>query len=115
VRRISADVQVFDAVSAVRAEDGVLRAVVLPDGTELRRDVLFVAAPPTPRDAPFADLALERKDGGQLAIDEFGRTAIAGVYAAGDLVAAAPAVVQALATGQRAAMGVTRDLSSATR
>jgi thioredoxin reductase (NADPH) len=113
VRRISADVRVFDAVAAVRAEDGVMRAVVLPDGTEVRRDVLFVAAPPTPRDAAFADLELERKDGGQVAVDEFGRTAIDGVYAAGDLVATAPAVVQALATGQRAAVGVTRDLAGA--
>ncbi|HEV2786580.1 MAG TPA: hypothetical protein VGV67_09350 [Solirubrobacteraceae bacterium] len=43
-------------------------------------------------------------------IDTFGRTSAAGVYAAGDLVTVAPAVVQALATGQRAAVGVTRDL-----
>jgi thioredoxin reductase len=114
LRRLSADLKIFDAVSAVRAQDGALRAVVLPDGTEVARDVLFVAAPPTPRDAAFAHLALERKDGGQLAIDEFGRTAVTGVYAAGDLVATAPAVVQALATGQRAAVGVTRDLSSTT-
>jgi hypothetical protein len=35
------------------------------------------------------------------------------VYAAGDLVAEAPAVVQALATAQRAAVGVTRDLAVA--
>jgi thioredoxin reductase len=114
LQRLSADLQAFDAISAVRAEDGALRSVVLPDGTEVPRDVLFVAAPPTPRDAAFAHLALERKDGGQLAIDEFGRTASEGIYAAGDLVATAPAVVQALATGQRAAVGVTRDLSSAT-
>jgi thioredoxin reductase (NADPH) len=112
VRRLSADVEVFDAVSAVRAQDGALRAVVLPDGTEVARDVLFVAAPPSPRDAAFAQLDLERTGGGQLAADDFGRTALPGVYAAGDLVVTAPAVVQALATGQRAAVGVTRDLSS---
>jgi hypothetical protein len=34
---------------------------------------------------------------------------VAGVYAAGDLVVPAPAVVQALATAQRAAVAVTRD------
>ena len=44
-------------------------------------------------------------------MDEFGRTSAAGVYAAGDLVATAPSVAQALATGQRAAVGVTRDLA----
>ena len=114
LRRLTADLEVFDAVTAVRAEDGALRAVVLPDGSEVPRDVLFVAAPTTPRDAAFGHLALEREDGGRLAVDPFGRTSLPGIYAAGDLVAAAPAVVQALATGQRAAVGITRDLSSAT-
>jgi len=113
LRRLSADLEVFDAVAGVRAEDGALRAVVLPDGTEVPRDVLFVAAPPAPRDAAFAHLPLERREGpGLLAIDTFGRTSVAGIYAAGDLVAEAPAVVQALATGQRAAVGVTRDLAA---
>ena len=51
----------------MRSDGGILQAVVLPDGTEVPRDVLFVAAP--------------------------------------------PAVVQALATARRAAVGVTRDLS----
>jgi thioredoxin reductase len=111
LRRLSADLEVFDAVADVRAQDGALRAVVLPDGTEVERDVLFVAAPPTPRDGAFAHLPLERTGPGLLAVDEFGRTSVAGVYAAGDLVAQAPAVVQALATGQRAAVGITRDLT----
>jgi thioredoxin reductase len=110
LRRLSADLEVFDAVAALRAEDGVLRAVVLPDGTEVPRDVLFIAAPPSPRDAAFAHL-LERTGPDLLAIDAFGRTSAAGVYAAGDLVTPAPAVVQALATGQRAAVGITRDLA----
>ena len=43
----------------------------------------------------------------------FGQTALDGIYVAGDLVAGPPAVVQALATGQRAGVGVTRDLSGA--
>ena len=113
LHRLSGDVEVFEAVSALRAEDCVLRVVVLPDGSEVERDVLFVAAPPSPRDAAFAHLELERTDAGLLEIDYFGRTSTPGVYAAGDLVAAAPAVVQALATGQRAAVGITRDLAEA--
>jgi thioredoxin reductase len=111
---LSADIEVFETVSALRVEGGALRAVVLPDGSEVERDVLFVAAPPTPRDAAFADLALERTGSGQLAVDDFGRTSVEGIYAAGDLVVTAPAVVQALASGQRTAVGVTRDLSGIT-
>ena len=113
LRRLTSDLEVFDAIGAVRAQDGVLCAVVLPDGREVPRDVLFVAAPPAPREAAFAHLSLERTGPDLLAVDTFGRTSVAGVYAAGDLVAVAPAVVQALATGQRAAVGVTRDLAAA--
>ena len=107
--RLTDDVEVFEAIAALRAENGALRAVVLPDGTEVERDVLFVAAPPAPRDAAFAHLELERTEPGQLVVDDFGRTGVDGVYAAGDLVVAAPAVVQALATAQRAAVGIVRD------
>lgn len=114
LRRLSADLEIFNAIVELRADDGVLRSVVLPDGKEVPRDVLFVAAPPTPRDVAFAHLPLERTEMGLLATDQFGRTAVAGVYAAGDLVAAAPSVVQALATGQRAAVGIIRDLATAT-
>jgi len=113
--RLSGDLEVFEEVAALRSANGALRAVVLPDGTEVERDVLFVAAPPAPRDAAFAHLPLERADQGQLTTDAFGRTAIEGIYAAGDLVATAPAVVQALATAQRAAVGVTRDLAAMAR
>ena len=110
LQRLSADVEIFDEIAEVRAEDGVLRAVVLPDGTEVLRDVLFIAAPPAPRDEAFAHLPLERTDAGLLAVDDFGRTSVAGLYAAGDLVVPAPAVVQALASAQRAAVAVTRDM-----
>ena len=67
--------------------------------------------PALPRDSAFAHLQLERAEANLVAIDSFGRTSAAGIYAAGDLVTVAPAVVQALATGQRAAVGVTRDLA----
>jgi thioredoxin reductase len=72
--------------------------------------VLFVAAPPQPRDAAFAHLDLERSDSRQLVVDQFGRTGVAGIYAAGDLVNGPPAVVQAMASAQRAGVGITRDL-----
>ena len=76
--RLTDDVEVFDAIAALRAENGTLRAVVLPDGTEVERDVLFVAAPPAPRDAAFAHLELARTEPGQLVVDDFGRTGVDG-------------------------------------
>jgi thioredoxin reductase len=112
LHRLSADLEVFGAVAGLRAQDGTLCAVVLPDGSEVPRDVLFVAAPMTPRDAAFSHLALERTDSGQLVTDTFGRTRVPGIHVAGDLVPGPTAVVQALATAQRAAVGITRDLTS---
>jgi thioredoxin reductase len=109
--RLSGDVERFAEIAELRAEGSALRAVVLPDGREVERDVLFVAAPPRPRDAAFAHLELERAESGQLVVDTFGRTGVPGIYAAGDLVAGPPAVVQAMATAQRAGVGVTRDLT----
>jgi thioredoxin reductase len=109
--RLSTDLEILDAITEVRAHDGALR-VTLADGSEVERDVLFVAAPPTPRDAAFAHLPLERNEAGALVVDTFGRTAIEGLYAAGDLVPGPQAVVQALASAQRAAVGVTRDLTA---
>jgi thioredoxin reductase len=112
LQRLSADVQLFEALAGVRSRDGALTAVVLPDGTDVPRDVLFVAAPPRPRDAAFAHLDLDRNEAGALVVDTFGRTAIEGIYAAGDLIPGPQAVVQALASAQRAAVGVTRDLGA---
>jgi thioredoxin reductase len=111
-QRLSADVRVFDELREVRADGGALRAVVLPDGTEAARDVLFVAAPAVPRDGSFAHLGLERTPAGLLDVDAFGATSVAGIFAAGDLVTPAPAVAQALASAQRAAVMVTRELAA---
>jgi thioredoxin reductase (NADPH) len=109
--RLSADIETFDSLAAVRAHDGAI-VVTTAGGAEVERDVLFVAAPPRPRDAAFAHLPLERNETGALVVDTFGRTAVEGIYAAGDLIPGPQAVVQALASAQRAAVGVTRDLGA---
>ncbi|HEX5781022.1 MAG TPA: NAD(P)/FAD-dependent oxidoreductase, partial [Solirubrobacteraceae bacterium] len=110
--RLSSDIETFDSLAGVRAHDGGI-LVATADGDEVERDVLFVAAPPKPRDTAFAHLSLERDEAGAVVVDPFGRTAVKGLYAAGDVVPGPQAVVQALATAQRAAVGVTRDLTAA--
>ncbi|KGN41723.1 NAD(P)/FAD-dependent oxidoreductase [Knoellia aerolata] len=90
-----------------RAGDGL--RVRLDDGSTEDVAVLFVV-PTLHQSAPFAQqLGLELNPSGAVRIDEFGRTSLAGVTAAGDLahLAAFPmpmaSVVQALAAGQIAA------------
>jgi thioredoxin reductase len=95
-------------VTAVEREGGGLR-VSLDDGSTEDVAVLFVV-PTLHQSAPFAEeLGLDLNPSGAVRIDEFGRTSLAGVMAAGDLahLAAFPmpmaSVVQASASGQIAA------------
>ena len=96
----------------VRAErDGDEVLLTTEHGRQERVAALFVA-PRFAQAAPFAEqLGLELNPSGCVRVDEFGRTSVPGVHAAGDLahLAALPmpmvSVVQALAAGQLAASG----------
>ena len=57
------------------------------------------------------DGALKATDYGYLTVDENGRTAISGVYAAGDAVTGASSVVKAMASGRSAAAMIFTDLT----
>ncbi|UNK70219.1 NAD(P)/FAD-dependent oxidoreductase [Microbacterium sp. H1-D42] len=81
-------------------------------------DGLFVAAGSARQRAPFAEqLGLTMLDSGAIEIDEFGRTSLPGVSAAGDLAhrAALPgvmaAVMVAATAGQLAAAGLVQELA----
>ena len=78
---------------------------------------VFVASGTMRHRAPFAaDLGLRMLESGSIEIDEFGRTSLPGVFAAGDLAhrAALPgpmaSVLLAAAAGQLAAVGVLQSL-----
>lgn len=104
-------------VRAVAATgDGV--AVTTDAGTETV-DGLFVAAGATRQRAPFAErLGLRMLPSGAIEIDEFGRTSLPGISAAGDIAhrASLPgvvaSVVMASAAGQIAAAGIVQELSA---
>lgn len=79
---------------------------------------LFVAAGEVRQRAPFAEqLGLRMLASGAVEVDEFGRTSVAGVSAAGDLAhrptlpGPMASVVSAMAAGQMAAAGIVQDLS----
>ncbi|PRB62048.1 NAD(P)/FAD-dependent oxidoreductase [Microbacterium sp. MYb45] len=79
---------------------------------------IFVAAGSMRQRAPFAaDLGLAMLESGSIEIDEFGRTSIPGVFAAGDLAhrASLPgpmaSVLLAAAAGQLAAVGIIQSLA----
>lgn len=92
--------------------------VSLADGTSTEVAGLFVSTALS-QSAPFADqLGLDLLPSGCIAVDEFGRTSVPGIYAAGDLAhrASLPmplaSVLAAASAGQTTAAGLTVDLAS---
>jgi thioredoxin reductase len=114
--RIAGSVEVVPTVTAVSHSDDGL--VVTSGSGSVVVDGLF-AAPAFEQAAPFAaQLGLELRDSGCVAIDQLGHTSVPGVYAAGDLAHVAdlampmPSVLSAAAAGQVAGASVVRDLAT---
>lgn len=97
-------------VSALRARDGRLDAVLFADGTELPRGGLLVHAPMEPRSTLFDDLGLDPTEHGTVAVTGWGTTSAPWVWAAGDVAEPAPSITVAIATGSRAAAAIVREL-----
>lgn len=67
-------------------------------------DTIIVAIGETV-DVPFLPSGIEM-DGHLIKVDSFGRTSVAGVYAAGDATMLTGSVVEAIGSGKRAALGI---------
>ena len=80
--------------------------LVFADGSQLARDGVLVAAPMHQRSELAADLGVELDDAGTIAVDEFGRTSVPGVFAAGDVAGTVQMVAAAVGDGARTAAQV---------
>ena len=86
-------------IRSIDASDGIVRQVMLEDGTTIPcRGIFFKPELVTGSDLPHA-IGCEITESGEIAVDQFGKTNVPGVYSAGD---AASRVHQAIAA---AAMG----------
>ncbi|MFF4986371.1 NAD(P)/FAD-dependent oxidoreductase [Streptosporangium saharense] len=105
-----------EAVTRLEGTDGRLEQVVFEGGPALSRDAVFVVNVPRQRSDLAARLGCATFDDGCVEVDEFGRTGVPGVYAAGDMARRATvpiplaAVVAAAASGTLAAGVVDQDL-----
>ncbi|WEF21817.1 MULTISPECIES: NAD(P)/FAD-dependent oxidoreductase [Microbacterium] len=105
-------------VASVEKVDGGVR--IRTDDDERVADGIFVAAGSMRQRSPLvAQLDLQMHESGCIEIDEFGRTSIPGVFAAGDLAHRATlpgpmaSVLLAAAAGQLAAVGIIQSLLAA--
>jgi thioredoxin reductase len=112
----SDDVTVVDPeeVAGLRSDDGVVRALVRRDGSEVPCDAVLVHAPLRQRSALPERLGLELTDDGLVAIDAAAHTSVPGVYAAGDVAVAPQQVAIAMGSGHLAGVIAARELLLAT-
>ncbi|KRA20092.1 NAD(P)/FAD-dependent oxidoreductase [Lysobacter sp. Root604] len=99
-------------VEVLGPDDG-LSGVRLEDGRELALAGLFVAPSTRPVDTLAEQLGCEYEEGPWgplLRVDEFKRTTVAGVYAAGDAASAMASVSLAVAAGTLAGVGAHQSL-----
>ncbi len=102
---------VEDAITKLVGKDGQLERVVFASGEEKQRTGGFVM-PRWRQGSDFAtQLGCTPTTLGGFVTDDFGRTTVTGVYAAGDGATIMPAqLIFAAASGSRAAAGVNTDL-----
>ena len=103
---------VEDAITALVGKHGMLERVVFASHEESQRQGGFVVPQWTQASGFGAFLGCERNALGAIVTDDFGRTTIPGVYAAGDASVVVPSkLIIAAASGSRAAAGVNLDLT----
>jgi thioredoxin reductase len=103
---------VKDRITALVGKQGQLERIMFATQEERRREGGFVA-PQLLQASPFGEvLGCEMNVMGGIVIDPLGRTAVLGVYAAGDALMGVPhQLIIAAAAGSRAAAGVNTDLT----
>ncbi|GAA0930947.1 NAD(P)/FAD-dependent oxidoreductase [Nonomuraea longicatena] len=108
-----------EPLARLEGADGHLRRLVFADGPPLAMDAVFVLNVPRQRSDLPARLGCASFADGCVEVDDFGRTSVPGLYAAGDMARRATvpvsmaAVVVAAASGTIAATVIDQDLLSA--
>ena len=101
------------SIARLVGRGSALSSVVLSDGTEVPRDVLF-AHPPQRQIELVAALGLALDADGFVVVDPMSReTSVAGIYAAGDLTTRMQAAIAASASAVQAAAMINYELTSA--
>jgi thioredoxin reductase len=101
---------VEDKIVALVGENGMLEKVVFASQGESVRTGGFVGGWPVQASSQGADLGCEISAQGRIVTDALGRTAVKGVYAAGDTATPFAQLIMAAAEGSKAAAAINMDL-----
>ncbi|ASA20705.1 NAD(P)/FAD-dependent oxidoreductase [Paenibacillus donghaensis] len=103
---------VEQAAVAFIHEEGRLRQVEFADGSRIERSGGFITPEWQPKASWDDDLGYEVNELGGVVTDEWGRSTVPGVYAAGDASYIGPSqLIYAAAAGSRAAAGINLELT----
>ncbi len=98
------------AVERVEGHDTQLERIVFADGLTLARTAIFTRLILAQHSDFAAQLGCEIAASGRIKVDEQGRTSLAGVYAAGDMVNAARQLILAASQGATTAIAINMDM-----
>ncbi|MDK0524130.1 NAD(P)/FAD-dependent oxidoreductase [Streptomyces sp. ML-6] len=87
-----------------------LRGIELADGRVVPRTAAFLFPRPVPHDALLTHLGCDKDDAGWVTTDRTGRTSVAGVWAAGNVVDPRDQAIAAAGMGSAAAFAINTDL-----
>jgi thioredoxin reductase len=94
-------------VMALEGKDGYIREVVLNDGSRIALEAIFTRAP-FEQPAIVRQLGVDVTEMNFIRVDEFGKTSVEGVFAAGDNSSPMRSVSNAVAMGTKAAAFLNR-------
>jgi len=97
-------------VVALKGGGEQIQAVVLADGSEIPCRAMFVRIVSHPRTTFAGDLGCTANAQGIVQVDNFGRTSVPGVYAAGDLSNPGRSVPLSVAQGASVGYGINTDM-----
>lgn len=98
-------------IQSLQGQDGHLDTIVFEDGTEVARTAGFVTSHLRQATNIAESLGCEFNEPGFIVVDVLGKTNVNGVFAAGDDSGfAPPQLINAAASGSRAAMGVNAEI-----
>lgn len=100
-----------EGVTAVEGDGSGVTAVRLSDGRVLPCQSIFVRTEPEWQSPFVQELGCELMPSGHVKVDVLGRTSVANLYAAGDMVTPLQQLVAAAASGMAAGSGINTDLA----
>ncbi|MCM3271104.1 NAD(P)/FAD-dependent oxidoreductase [Paenibacillus elgii] len=105
-------IPLFDTpIRAILSSEGMVNHVVLEDGTEIPCTGIFFKSELVPGTDLPQSLGCRISDTGVIAVDEFGKSSVPGVYAAGDASSLMHQSIAAAASGALAAAAINGELN----